>query len=209
MGFGLLIYGYLMMIDFGVSTIAEYNIGFDVFPDIVGYIIFFTALKKLSRHASGFRIAKYLSIPLIVLGAVKLAAEGFSFFGKYGSVISSVLDACEWAKLTLFVIFNLFLLSGVRSLAARVELPKTVKRSTGAMIINLLYFIMKVSVYAFPFAEGERYFMILSFSLTWYLLVFFTIFVMFNCYMYICYEGDENIMIPESRLTKLLKKIKK
>lgn len=209
MGFGFLLYGYLMMLDFGISTMPDFNLGFDAFPDIVGYIFFFIALKKLSPYSQGFRNARIVSIFLLALGSVTLCAQALSFFGKYGETLALILDICSFARLIIFTLFNAFLLWGVRSLAKRVNLPKIERRAIALLIISLLSFTIRTSVYAFSFTDAERAFLTLLFSIIWYVQVFFSMYTMFNCYMYICYEGEEQIVVPESKLTAFVKRLKK
>ena len=210
MGFGFLLIGYMtMMIDYGIKTIAQYNIGFDVFPDIIGYIFFFIAMKKLKPYAEGFKYAKIVTYFLMVLGGVTLAAQIFSFTNSHGEIIAEVLYHCEFARLVLFALFNIFAFSGIRKLSNDVELPKIARRAVAALIINLLYFIMKISIYAFSFTEAQRAFIIIIYSLTWYILLFFSLFLVMGCYMYICYEGEEEIIVPENKLATFLKNLKK
>ena len=197
-----------MMIDYGIKTIAEYNIGFDIFPDIIGYIFFFLAMKKLKPYAEGFRYAKFVTYFLMALGGVTLATQICSFTNSHGEILAAVLYHCEFARLVLFALFNIFAFSGIRKLAYNVDLPKIARRAVAALIINLLYFIMKISVYAFTFTEAQRAFIIILYSLTWYILLLFSLFLVMGCYMYICYEGEEEIIVPESKLAAFLKKLK-
>ena len=210
MGFGFLLIGYMtMMIDYGIKTIAEYNIGFDIFPDIIGYIFFFLAMKKLKPYAEGFKYAKYVTYFLILLGSVTLGVQIFSFTKSHGALLAKILYHCDFARLVLFALFNIFAFSGIRKLANDVELPKIARRAVAALIINLLCFIMKISDYAFTFTEAQRAFIIIIYSLTWYILLFFSLFLVMGCYMYICYEGEEEIIVPENKIAIFLNKLKK
>ena len=197
------------MIDYGIKTIAEYNIGFDIFPDIIGYIFFFIAMKKLKPYAEGFKYAKFMTYFLILLGGVTLGAQIFSFTNSHGSLLAKILYHCEFARLVLFALFNIFVFSGIRKLAKDVDLPKIARHAVVALIINLLYFIMKISIYAFSFSEAQRSFIIILYSLTWYILLFYSFFLIMGCYMYICYEGEEEIIVPENKLATFIRNFKK
>ena len=218
MGFGFLLIGFMMMIEVGVKTSEIYNIGFEIFPDIIGYVFFFLALRKLKSYAPGFKLAKYVCYPLLALGSVKFVAQLLSLIDRYTalslgesfqSVISGILGTCEFAKVALLMLFNLFLFQGIRTLAKEVELPKISRRAVVAIVLNLLYFIVRASVYVFPYSDAQIAFLYYVYTILWYALLFFTIFLVFGCYMYICYEGEEDIIVPESRLSRFIKRNKK
>lgn len=218
MGFGFLLLGYMMMVEIGVRTSDVFNIGFEIFPDVIGYILFFLALKKLESYASGFKYAKFLSYPLLALGSIKFIAQLSSLLVKYTAlsfgedfpaIVSNILGGCEFAKISLLSLFSLFLFSGIRALSKEVELPKISNRAIAAMLMNLIYFVVRISVYIFPFNDAEKAFMYYVYTITWYLLLFFTIFLVFNCYMYICYEGEEDIIVPQSKFSSFIKRNRK
>mgnify|MGYP003571345824 CR=1 FL=1 len=209
MGFGFILIGYMMMVEVGVSTSEIYNIGFEIFPDVIGYVLFFLALKKLRHYSRGFRIAKSLTYILMPLGGIKLIAQAWSFTGLYAQTISRILDGCELSKVVLLSLFNIFLFSGIRELAKEVELPKIVRRSLIALLINLLYFVTRMVVYVAPFTDAQAAFLYYVYNILWYILLFFTFFLVFSCYMYICYEGEEDITVPESKITAFFKRLKK
>ena len=75
MGFGFLLYGYLMTLEAGLLVNASPKIGFDIFPDLLGYLFFYLALRKLSPYALGFRQAKNVCYLLFPVGALTLAGQ--------------------------------------------------------------------------------------------------------------------------------------
>ena len=215
MGFGFLLIGYLTMVEVGIRTSELGNIGFEVFPDVIGYVFFLLALRKLKPYSNGFKIAHALSFVLIPLGAVKFIAQFISLLDKYTSlslgekgmtVLINLLSGCELSKVILLTVFNIFLFAGIKKLSSEVDLPKIVTRSVIALIINLLYFSLRISAYVFPLSESQAAFIYYSYNILWYALILFTVFLIFGCYMYICYEGEEEIVVPESKLSKLFNK---
>ena len=66
MGFGLLFFGYPLLLDRLLLLNEEYSIGIDVIPDIIGIVLIFIALRKLSPYSFGFKGAKYMCYPMML-----------------------------------------------------------------------------------------------------------------------------------------------
>ena len=69
MGFGILLFGYLFLTDVQVAVNTEYNIGFDVLPDFIGYALLAVSMyfaRDLSPHfENAWR--KFRTLTLITL----------------------------------------------------------------------------------------------------------------------------------------------
>lgn len=63
--FDKLFWGFLFMFDFRLQ-------GFDVLPDIIGYILFYVGLYELARKNKHFTAARQYAIPLIPLSLFDL-----------------------------------------------------------------------------------------------------------------------------------------
>ncbi|MDP4089549.1 MAG: hypothetical protein Q8930_09805 [Bacillota bacterium] len=59
MGFNSIALGFLFFIDFRLN-------GFDILPDIVGYILIIYGLRYLAEENQSFRLARSMAIPLTV-----------------------------------------------------------------------------------------------------------------------------------------------
>ena len=208
----------MMMIEIGSSTSQLYNIGFEIFPDLAGYVLFFLAMRKLKPYAKGFGLAKPVCYPLMALGSVKFIAQllsltakytGLSFGESFEGVIANVLGACEYFKFAILMLFCLFVFCGIMSLSKEVGLPKISKFALAAVIYNLVYFTVRFSSYVFPFTDAQKVFLYYVYTLMWFLLLMISIILVFQCYMYICYEGEEEIVVPESKITSFIKRHKK
>lgn len=198
-----------MLIDYGLSLSSEYvNIGIDIFPDILGYILMFLALKKLSPYSVGFKNAKYMSIFMMFLGGVTFALPLAALFGKGLGIISSAISYCMFIRDMAVFVFNIFVFVGIRELAKDVELPKTARYATAAMVLSALYFVPRVSIFIVSFTEAQMGFVALFYSIFWYISLLFNLFLSFNCYVHICYEGEEDPDVKETFIEKLLSKLK-
>ena len=217
MGFGFLVYGYLMLIDYGVEINADYGIGFDIFPDILGYILFFLALKNLSRHAKGFSRAKSICTLLIFIGAVTLVAQLFSLTGIWLKYLSIILNCTEYVKYPLLLLLHIGIMDGIHSLALDVDLPKLSDKASIGKIISIIYYCTGICMIVYELGFGTPtgkaatiYSSIgICFQILFYLMFFYNFCVLFSSYRQICYEGDENMDEPEKNpLSLLYNKIK-
>ncbi len=208
MGFGLLIFGFTFFINYGVIICSEPLIGFDVFPDLLGYILMFIALKKLSPYADGFKNAKLMCYPLFIIGGAQIALPLIALLPSVSkALIFIVISYVTLAQDFLILLFSMLLFIGIRSLSLEVELPKIAKRAVAAFVICLLYSVPKIAISLVSFTQAQKSFIIIFYSLMFYAYVFFSIFLCFNCYMYICYEGEEDPEIKESKLSKFFDKL--
>lgn len=107
----------LIMID-----IAFY--GFDIFPDIIGYILFVLVLSELERRSECFEKARPFSLVLAVLSVFKVYEGLFALIGPIKYLIA-VGSFC----LNLLVVYYIFMgmkelcvMSGQRALADESDL---------------------------------------------------------------------------------------
>ena len=218
MGFGFLLYGYLMLIDYGMKIGSTSNIGIDIFPDILGYILFFIALRTLSRHALGFSRAKGICIPLIVLGSITFLGQLLALFGVGSKYVLSVLTYTEYLKYPLLLFFHIGILDGIHSLALDVDLPKLSLRAQWGKLLSVLYYVLGICLIifevVFPTPTGKAaavYSAIgIGFQILFYVMFIYVFTVIFSSYRQICYEGDEQMDSPSNNpLNKLYEKYKK
>ncbi|MGM9636843.1 MAG: hypothetical protein ACI3YK_02540 [Eubacteriales bacterium] len=210
MGFGLLLYGYLMLITAGNSYI-------DFFPDLLGYLFFWLALRKLTPYSMGFRRAKSICIPLFAVGAVTLAGQILSQFAVGGAIVTDLLVYSELAKNALLLFFHIGLMKGIIELSRDVELPRLCGRGRIGMILSVCLYLIAIILQSLELlvpslveSHATAYsFAGLVYMLLFYGMFFFNLFLIFSCYRQICYEGEEDLTLPDNPLEKLFKKISK
>lgn len=110
-GLNKLYWGFLfIMLGFRIQ-------GFDILPDIVGYILFASAFSDLASENINFSIAAKYNIPMIILSVFSIyqsPVQGQSInFGSFG-LISIVMGIATFI-LNLLIVYNLFL--GIKSMA--------------------------------------------------------------------------------------------
>lgn len=217
MGFGYLLYGYLMLIDYGVKTSEQSGVGIDIFPDLLGYILFFVALKNLAKHAPGFARAKSACIPLFAVGGLTLAGQLLTAVGVNYTPIVTILKYTDYAKYPLLLFFHIGLLDGIRTLSLDVDLPKLSDKARIGTLISAFYYSLGTCMIFFEIIVPNRVGKIASiyntvgylFQILFYLMFFYVLYVIFSAYRQICYEGDENMEASGTNpLTKLFDKYK-
>ena len=110
-GFNKLYWGFLfIMIDFKLQ-------GFDVLPDIVGYILFAIGFGILASNSEYFSKARSLNIPMIIISILSIyekpAQGGGVQFGTLG--VFGILIGITSIVLNLLIIYNLFM--GIKDIA--------------------------------------------------------------------------------------------
>lgn len=200
MGFGYFFFGVLMLLSVAVPTSYEYNIGIDIFPDLAGYLLMLTAAKRLSSYAAGFRRMTYPLFFLCIAGLVLYAAGIISVFIPEYAVLEKVVMWSEALSYPLQMCALVFMFLGIYSLSLSVELPKIAARAKNGIFFTTVYFAVRIIMFVAGsvsssfsgsvIASYVYYFL----SIFWYLYIIFTAYVIFRCYMYICYEGEENVM---------------
>lgn len=114
-GFNKLYWGFLfIMIDFKLQ-------GFDVLPDIVGYILFAIGFGILAANSEYFSKASSFNIPMIIISVLSIyekpAQGGGIQIGSFGAI--GVLIGIASLVLNLLVIYNLFM--GIKDMANQRE----------------------------------------------------------------------------------------
>ena len=214
MGFGLLFYGFLMMVEIAVRTQVGSAIGIDIFPDLAGYLLMLAAACRLDGYAKGFTYFRKCLYPLIILGTVSFAVGLVSITGYYLTLLEIVADAVKFLSLLLQGVAFFFLFAGVVSLAREVELPGIATRARYTMVIGTVYYLFQFVLsllYELPLGISQATLAPFGFSSMVIFLVFIILgeVVLFNCYRYICYEGEETIRPGEveNPLAKFLNKL--
>lgn len=212
MGFGLLFIAFTMLfVVFGYQIDPATNLGFDILPDLLAYILIYRGLKNLKPYSKGFVYARMLTIPLMGLGAVTFVSQVIAMIGaqvpsvaKYWGVLSTIVDTVDTVSIPFLFFLLVNLCMGIETLAREVELPKVVTRAKIASFLSCAYFIGKLLVGILPLPNIVQWLMgILSF-----VVYFVYLYLLFSCYMRIVY-ADEPPKQMFNPLFHLLDKSKK
>lgn len=216
MGFGILFFGFLMMIELMVSTSAEYMLGIDLFPDLAGYFLMLTAACRLSPYNKGFARFRVALYPLLGVSTVSFAVGLFSAFGVAPSVLDFVFRVANGLSVLLQPVAFFFLFSGIVRLADSVELPKLSFGARLLAVMSTAYYLCQIVftvVSVLPTGFPENMLSVVNYVLTlvYLLFVILTEVLLFRCYMFICYEGEERVSPTDAvnPIAKFFNKFKK
>lgn len=212
MGFGLLFIAFTMLfVVFGYQIDPANNLGFDILPDLLAYILIYRGLKNLKPYSKGFVYARLLTIPLLGLGAVTFTCQGIALAGKgvaavakHWGLLSTIVNTVDTVSIPFLFFFLFYLCMGIRELAGEVELPKVVTRAKIASLLSSTYFLGKLLIGILPLPNIVHWLVgILSF-----VVYFVFLYLLFSCYMHIVYADEEpkQMSLP---LFNLLDKSKK
>ncbi|MBO5273882.1 MAG: hypothetical protein J6I45_04635 [Clostridia bacterium] len=203
MGFGLLLFGYLMLI-----TVPFH--GVDVFVDLVGFLFILAAMKKLEAYNIYFLRCKQTAVVMCGVGALTLITQVMSFFVTLPGIVTTAAALINAAGM---LVFHYFMLHGIRSIARYTELPKWAAKAERNWSITVIYYVAVLALmipavenFAGPYFSLPVYVL----GLVWLGL---NIWLIFNCYARICLEGDEDMPYTPSKFevafNEMLKKNKK
>ncbi len=183
MGFGTLFLGYVILIN---------NIAFDGFTKILAYLIMLLALLKLRPYNSPFKAAFITLIPLSAMGFVLLYLEVANLFFlppsadafTYSSVIANILE----------LVFSFYLLHGIQKIAKETGVYVLEVRAFRNRIFTCLYYLLFL-LGQMPWEGGIVFWAYYNIVI---LLFGFAVMILnakliYNCYMWICLEGEEDM----------------
>ena len=179
MGFGILFIGYFFTY---IGAITP----FSTFTSVIGTGIIIFSLKNLIYENKFFLASLIASI---ILELVSIPIMFMSVLGATNYLFYDILLKIQGYMIP---ILNIILVIAIYLIAKQVGLPKLQAKSIVDMIIIGIYF---VSATIFNLLNNEflmeRLFIVNVFAQLIYTI--FTLIIIFNCYMRICYEGDENM----------------
>ena len=192
MGFGYLFTGYLFLFNFTY---------YHVYTDIFAALLMLLGLSTLQKYAKSFKAAFYAALPLALTGLLSLGAKiaelfGFSFLGTEAGIVLSVATLAIKAALVFFA------LSGVAELAKETGIPVLRLRALRNRAFTLLFYALGILLQTNHLASIPKLLAILSifYMLFGLLCTFLNAKVLFESYIWICLEGDEDMARHESRL---------
>ena len=209
MGFGILLFGYLMLFTVGPQINETLNVGFDFFPDILGCILFYIALKKLSPYSKKFFISKYIVLTMSVPSILTLFSQVMIFFKNKPNFYYNIYETAEYIKYPIQFVFHVFLFLGIIELSKDVGIKSIVLRSIISLIISSFYFVAGMYlIFTQNVIFSNQIYNIIGFifQLLFYIMMFWNLFLIFSCYRNIIYEEDDVGNIDTKPLYNIFKR---
>ena len=188
MGFGYLFLGYLFF----------FNVAYAGYTNLFAVLLMLLGLSSLKQYARHFSSAFYTGLPL-------LAISLFSFVGEMLKLLDfAVLPDVAFAFAN--ILFHLFafafmwaVLTGVIEIATETSIPVLVARAMrNRLFVPFFYVLAALTETDTVFGSYSVYFVMarLLFGLVF---TFLCAKCFFECYVWICLEGDENMDSGRSR----------
>ena len=197
MGFGILFFGFMMMLDTGWTISEAYGIGLDIFPDILGYLCMYRSMKYLRKNSRDLNIFAYITLVLSVLGGALLlgqvTAAVLRFVYPAGLEKAGLfLMICGYIKNPLMLAAILFLTSGLRELANSLELYPLAKKTTVVSALSAIYYLLQ-SVFTITTAGNISVPSVIFFgtALLFYVQLVMMLGLVFSYYRQVGYEGED------------------
>ena len=199
MGWGVLFSGYLFLL-----SIPLHEVGICV--EILGYFLMARGLTLLEQYDRSFHWAKLIDFLMIPFGTYALFLQCATWFS-----MTELVEACNRvASLPVTVVFSalllafhMFLYSGVSSIAKEVDLPDIASQSVRNRVFSFFYFALTIGVSFCNTPRITEYVpytsLVAIVSLVGIVWMLLTGKMLFNCYMWICLPGDEDM--PADRKT--------
>ncbi len=185
MGFGTLFLGYLI----SLNTLAYAG-----FTKIFAYLVMLLALSKLAVYNRPFKRAYYSLFPLLLIGLCFLGLEVAGMFSLLmEQELSLFRQLCSMAYNLFEMVFSWFLLRGIQDIAHETNVYVLEVRAFRNRLFTTLYYLL--------FLVGQLAWQSVTFAAAFnlVLLVLFVVIailnakLIYNTYMWICLEGDEDM----------------
>ncbi len=199
MGFGSLFVGYMMLLAIPLRSMG-------ICVEVLGYIIMLRALspRVLGQYQHAFAKAGRACWLLIPLGCFSLGLQLLDTIG-FHALYTTVYDATALVYTVLLatalLIFHYYLYDGIAHQARDVDLPDIVRQVIRNRILTIVYFTLMIAVNFLDIPALTQYLpyenMIGIVSLVGIVWMILNGKMIFNCYMWICLPGDEDMPIRE------------
>ncbi len=193
MGFGIFLFAYTFILDVGVSINAEYGIGFDVFPDLIGYIVLLIALRKIAAYDKDFGRTGTVSLLLLPVGLLTLGFQIGAWAGLDPKICADALNVLGTAKCVLLFLFHLCWLPAHAKLCSSIGLDGLAKASRVSCVLSCVFWALFGLQPLLSFVKINVLVNILLFltAFLFYIVLFLNLIILWRSYQMIGYEGEE------------------
>lgn len=141
MGFSLILIGLLL------TNIDFYLFGFDIFPDVIGYILCFIGLYKVIYVSEKFKVATYLMIPLTIFSIIEM----LFYLNIFGDIPSFLFTIFTIFYNILNISFWYMLFRGIVDYAHQAKSKKVMVLAETAFVFNIVILIFGQYLLHIPF----------------------------------------------------------
>lgn len=191
MGFGYVFLGCLF----------TFNITFNDYTDVFAVALMLLGLSTLVPYAKGFRLAFRAGLPLLAVSLVSFFLEIFGLIGLFHAptALVSMLAAASIACKCVFF-WSFFL--GVEEISVETDIPKLRAHAMRSRFLTPIFGVMGLLLELGVFTAHTVFlkYYLLGYLLFGLIYAFLNAKTVYECYILICYEGDENMDAPKRSL---------
>ena len=184
MGFGYLFIGFLL----------TFNIPYAEYSDFFATALMLWGLFTLSPYAKGFRIAFRTGFVLCALHFIRLIFGLLKLLALF-TVPAPIVSGVAAASLLARAVFYWFLFVGIDEVARETDLPKLREHALRSRFLTPVFFTVGLMLEVGVFTHMTTFlgYYLLGYILFGILFAFFNAKTVYECYILICFEGDENM----------------
>ncbi|MBQ9736662.1 MAG: hypothetical protein IJV96_07760 [Clostridia bacterium] len=190
MGFGYLFLGFLL----------TFNIPYAEYSDFFATALMLWGLSTLSPYAKGFQTAFRTGIVLAGIHFVRLFFGIFELLSLF-TLPAPVVSGVAAASLLVRAVFIWFIFAGIDEVAKETDLPKLREHALRSRFLTPVFcaagLVLEVGVFTHMTAFLGYY--LLGYIIFGILYAFFNAKTVYECYILICFEGEENMDRKPSR----------
>ncbi len=198
MGFGLLSLGWLFILDIPWKI--------DLLVDFFGCFLIMMGCRRLKPYSvhfgNAYRWFGILAIPSVAITVLEVA---YTFLKK--EMLADYILHLEVVHTLIFSVALYYLMLAMIRISTdvgREKIAAKCRRNIGIAIVAELFYVLTRLLANVQFGNDTMTNIIgiswLISNVLWYLMLILQFVQIFSCYMWICYEGDEDMPIKESSI---------
>lgn len=192
MGFGILFIGYFLLL----------NIGYYELTDAISAAVMLYAFYKLKDINDGFKGGIAPASVFLAFGLVDLTLFALPFFG-INLTVSWLRMLIPMLRHCIVCIISILMLTGMKDVAAEVDLPALAKRCKRNLYLTVLIFAITILLEggffvseSNPRLKATLYLIAIIARLV---ILVLNLIAIYSCHMRICMPGQDEEKVKESR----------
>lgn len=196
MGFGVMFLGSVFLLNANIF-------GIDVIVDFIGFFIIFKGLSIANRYTDKFKTVRKVSFAAIFVSSSHFVFSLINAFTE-NIIPELAVQIAYWAYTMFMFTFYISFLQSIVGITREVDLPKYGLRAYTGMVFAVILFLggrfLEKAGGTLTSDPGLNNVLGIAGYVIENIFVIYILVLVFNCYMFICLEGDEDM--PDNRKNK-------
>ncbi|MCQ2385851.1 MAG: hypothetical protein MJ078_04175 [Clostridia bacterium] len=190
MGFGYCFLGLLL----------TFNVAYGGYTDIFAFLLMALGLLTLSKYEKGFENALRFSIPVLLISGARFVLSVLGLLGLFAASREASTALTVFSHLFKMPFFFTFF-TGVYQVAKETDIPVLMQKGLRNRLFVLLYGALAVVMETDVFRNFSAFLWVMSLTylIMGLLVTFLNAKTVYECYIWICLPGDENMERKTSR----------